>query len=44
LIDACSDALYEYEGIDKGISKRTIQVDIHWMLFTTPLLKSRFCC
>ena len=20
LIDACSDALYEYEGIDKGIS------------------------
>ena len=23
LVDACSDALYEYEGIDKGISKRT---------------------
>ena len=21
LIEACSDALYEYEGIDKGISK-----------------------
>ena len=21
LVDACSDALYEYEGIDKGISK-----------------------
>ena len=22
LVDACSDALYEYEGIDKGISNR----------------------
>lgn len=31
LIDACSDALYEYEGIDKGISKRTIQMDIQMM-------------
>ena len=26
LVDACSDALYEYEGIDKGISKRTVQI------------------
>lgn len=31
LIDACSDALYEYEGITKGISKRTIQMDIQNM-------------
>lgn len=31
LIDACSDALYEYEGIDKGVSKRTIQGDIQLM-------------
>lgn len=31
LIDACSGALYEYEGIDKGISKRTIQMDIQMM-------------
>lgn len=31
LIDACSDALYEYEGIDKGISRRTIQMDIQVM-------------
>lgn len=31
LIDACSDALYEYEGIDKGISKRTVQGDIQIM-------------
>lgn len=31
LIDACSDALYEYEGIDKGISKRTLQMDIQMM-------------
>jgi len=31
LIDACSDALYEYEGIEKGISKRTVQMDIQIM-------------
>ena len=31
LIDACSDALYEYEGIDKGVSKRTVQMDIQTM-------------
>ena len=31
LIDACSDALYEYEGIDKGVSRRTIQADLETM-------------
>ncbi len=31
LIDACSEALYEYEGIDKGMSRRTIQGDIQLM-------------
>jgi predicted DNA-binding transcriptional regulator YafY len=31
LLDACSEALYEYEGIDKGISRRTIQMDIQLM-------------
>ncbi|MEO0553414.1 MAG: WYL domain-containing protein [Bacteroidota bacterium] len=31
LIEACSDALYEYEGIDKGVSKRTVQLDIQMM-------------
>ncbi|MFN8354808.1 MAG: WYL domain-containing protein [Spirosomataceae bacterium] len=31
LIEAVSDALYEYEGIDKGISKRSIQADIQMM-------------
>lgn len=31
LIDACSEALYEYEGIDKGVSKRTVQMDIQLM-------------
>jgi predicted DNA-binding transcriptional regulator YafY len=31
LIEACSEALYEYEGIVKGISKRTIQLDIQFM-------------
>jgi predicted DNA-binding transcriptional regulator YafY len=31
LIDACSDTLYEYEGIDKGVSKRSVQADIQIM-------------
>src|SRR5690606_27382590 len=31
LIEACSDALYEYEGIDKGVSRRSIQMDIQMM-------------
>jgi len=31
LIDACSDALYEYEGIDKGVSRRTVQMDLQMM-------------
>ena len=31
LMEACSDALYEYEGIDKGVSKRTLQLDIQTM-------------
>jgi len=31
LIQACSDALYEYEGKDVDISKRTIQLDIQLM-------------
>lgn len=31
LIDKVSDALYEYEGIDKGISRRTVQADIQMM-------------
>ncbi|MEJ7646159.1 MAG: WYL domain-containing protein [Chryseolinea sp.] len=31
LIEACSDALYEYEGIDKGVSRRTVQMDIQLM-------------
>src|SRR5579871_3659279 len=31
LIAACSEALYEYEGIDKGVSKRSIQMDLQMM-------------
>lgn len=31
LIDACSDALYEYEGRDVNVSKRTVQLDIQLM-------------
>ena len=31
LVDACSDALYEMEGITRGVSMRTIQNDIHVM-------------
>ena len=31
LIDACGDALYEYQGIDTGVSRRTVQADIEMM-------------
>lgn len=31
LITACSDALYEYEGVDKEISMRTIRLDLNAM-------------
>lgn len=31
LMKACSDVIYEYEGITNGISKRTIQLDIQNM-------------
>lgn len=31
LIDACRKALYEYEGIEKGVSRRTVQADIQLM-------------
>ncbi len=31
LIEACSEALYEYEGIEKGVSRRTVQMDIQMM-------------
>lgn len=31
LVDACSEALYEMEGITKGVSTRTVQMDIQMM-------------
>jgi predicted DNA-binding transcriptional regulator YafY len=31
LVERVSDALYEYEGIDSGVSKRTIQADLQLM-------------
>nr|WP_294947051.1 RNA 2'-phosphotransferase [uncultured Mucilaginibacter sp.] len=31
LMDACSEAIYEYQGIDTGVSRRTIQGDIEMM-------------
>ena len=31
LIEACSDALYEMEGITRGVSVRTVQADIQVM-------------
>jgi hypothetical protein len=31
LVEACSDALYEMEGISKGVSLRTVQGDIQIM-------------
>ncbi|MCU0352454.1 MAG: WYL domain-containing protein [Cytophagales bacterium] len=31
LMEACSEALYEYEGIAKGVSRRTVQMDLQTM-------------
>lgn len=31
LIEACSDAIYEYQGIMTGVSRRTVQADIEMM-------------
>ena len=31
LVEACSDALYEMEGLTKGVSVRTVQADIQMM-------------
>ena len=31
LVDACSDALYDMEGITKGVCARTVQMDIQIM-------------
>lgn len=31
LIAACSDAIYEYQGIDTGVSRRTVQADMEMM-------------
>ncbi|MCC6370553.1 MAG: WYL domain-containing protein [Bacteroidia bacterium] len=31
LVEACSEAIYEYEGITKGVSVRTVQLDIQNM-------------
>lgn len=36
LIEACSDALYEYEGKALKVSKRTVQLDIQMMRSSTP--------
>jgi predicted DNA-binding transcriptional regulator YafY len=31
LIEACSDAIYEYQGITTGVSRRTVQADMEMM-------------
>ena len=31
LIEACADALYEFQGIDTGVSRRTVQGDLEMM-------------
>lgn len=31
LVEACSDALYDMEGITRGVSARTVQADIQMM-------------
>lgn len=35
LIDCCNDALYEYDGIEKGVSMRTIRLDLNAMRSNT---------
>ena len=39
LIDACSNALYELEGRDEGVSRRTVQLDIQNLrkLYNAPI-------
>lgn len=39
LIDACSDALYDLEGRDEGVSKRTVQLDLQNLrkLYNAPI-------
>ena len=39
LVDACSDALYDLEGISKGVSLRTVQGDIQMMRLVNYLAK-----
>ncbi|MEJ0081706.1 MAG: hypothetical protein WDM78_12350 [Puia sp.] len=31
LIDACNEALYEYDGLEQGVSMRTIRMDLNAM-------------
>ncbi len=31
LMEACSQALYEYQGLEKGVSRRTVQSDLEMM-------------
>lgn len=43
LIHACSEALYEYDGIDKDVSMRTIRLDLNAMRsdklgYTAPII------
>ena len=35
LVEACSDALYDMEGITKGVCARTVQMDIQIMITLT---------
>ena len=44
LVEACSDALYDMEGITKGVCARTVQMDIQIMRSENwaTMLPSRF--
>lgn len=35
LVDACCDALYDMEGITKGVSLRTVQADLQIIVVTS---------
>lgn len=42
LVDACCDALFDMEGISKGVSLRTMQADPNYSIFDMPLSENDY--
>ena len=42
LVDACCDALFDMEGISKGVSLRTVQADPNYSIFDMPLSENDY--